>query len=123
MDPYEEWLSNDMQGDSDRPEATFIALVDGEVAGYAKLSLSRVGHEGRLPRHDRRPARVPRAGHRGGAEARGDRVGEAGRATRGCRPRNEVRNEPIRALNERHGYNAGARARHAARGAVRAGLS
>ena len=31
----------DMQGDSDRPEATFVALVDGEVAGYAKLSLSK----------------------------------------------------------------------------------
>jgi hypothetical protein len=41
MDPYEQWLSNDMQGDSDRPDATFIALFDGEVGGYAKLSLSR----------------------------------------------------------------------------------
>ena len=40
MDSYEEWLSKDMQGDSDRPDATFVALVDGEVAGYAKLSLS-----------------------------------------------------------------------------------
>ena len=41
MDSYEEWLSKDMQGDSDRPDATFVALVDGEVAGYAKLSLSK----------------------------------------------------------------------------------
>ena len=31
--PYETWLSKDMRGDSDRPEATFIALADGEVAG------------------------------------------------------------------------------------------
>ena len=41
MDSYEEWLSKDMRGDGDRPEATFVALADGEVAGYAKLSLSK----------------------------------------------------------------------------------
>ena len=34
-------------GDGDRPEATFIALADGEVAGYAKLSLSSSRREGR----------------------------------------------------------------------------
>ena len=37
---FEEWLSNDMQGASDRPEATFVALAGDEVVGYAKLSLS-----------------------------------------------------------------------------------
>ena len=30
----------DMQGAGDRPEATFVALADGEVVAYAKLSLS-----------------------------------------------------------------------------------
>ena len=29
-----------MQGASDRPEATFLALADGEVVAYAKLALS-----------------------------------------------------------------------------------
>ncbi len=38
--PFEEWLSMDMQGAGDRPEATFLALADGEVVAYAKLSLS-----------------------------------------------------------------------------------
>ena len=38
---YEEWLAKDMQGAGDRPEATFVALSDGEVVAYAKLSLSR----------------------------------------------------------------------------------
>ena len=76
--PYEDWLSKDMRGDSDRPEATFIALADGEVAGYAKLSLSSSRREGRPPRHDRRAARLPRTRHRRGAEARRDRLGEAG---------------------------------------------
>ena len=90
-------------GDSDRPEATFIALADGEVAGYAKLSLSSSRTEGRHPRHDRRAARVPRARDRGGAEAGRDRLGEAG-GLRGLETSNEVRNEPIRRLNERHGY-------------------
>ena len=47
MEPYEEWLSKDMQGAGDRPEATFVALADGEVAGYAKLSLSRARPDGR----------------------------------------------------------------------------
>ena len=43
MDSFEEWLSKDMEGDGDRPEATFVALADDEVVGYAKLSLSSVG--------------------------------------------------------------------------------
>src|SRR4029078_11168506 len=38
--PFEEWLSMDMQGAGDRREATFLALADGEVVAYAKLSLS-----------------------------------------------------------------------------------
>ena len=39
--PFEQWLSMDMQGAGDRPEATFVAFADGEVVAYAKLSLSR----------------------------------------------------------------------------------
>ena len=38
---FDEWLAMDMQGAGDRPEATFVALSDGEVVAYAKLSLSR----------------------------------------------------------------------------------
>ena len=37
----EEWLTRDMQGDSDDPNAVFVAIANGEVAGYAKLSLER----------------------------------------------------------------------------------
>ena len=36
----EEWLARDMKGASDDPRAVFVALADGEVAGFAKLSLS-----------------------------------------------------------------------------------
>ena len=79
MDSYEEWLSKDMQGDSDRPDATFVALVDGEVAGYAKLSLSK--SDTKVAYHDMTGVlrAYPRTGDRGGAEAHADRVGEAGR--------------------------------------------
>ena len=41
MAPFEEWLSVDMQGSGDRPEATFLALARDEVVGYAKFSLVR----------------------------------------------------------------------------------
>src|SRR5262249_17509013 len=34
---FEEWLVNDMQGAGDRSDATFIAVSDGAVVGYAKL--------------------------------------------------------------------------------------
>jgi GNAT superfamily N-acetyltransferase len=40
MEPFAQWLSMDMQGSGDRPEATFVALAEGEVVAYAKLSLS-----------------------------------------------------------------------------------
>ena len=32
---FEEWLAFDMSGPNDRPEAVFVALVDGEVVGYS----------------------------------------------------------------------------------------
>ena len=41
IEPFEQWLSMDMQGAGDRPEATFVALAGDEVVAYAKLSISR----------------------------------------------------------------------------------
>ena len=40
MMSFDEWLSADMSGTGDRPEATWAALADGEVVGYAKLVIS-----------------------------------------------------------------------------------
>jgi GNAT superfamily N-acetyltransferase len=103
MDAYEEWLSIDMQGDSDRPDATFIALVDGEVAGYAKLALSR--SDPKVAYHDMTGVR---------REFRGRGIAGALKRTQirwakeagyeKLQTANEVRNAPIRALNQRHGY-------------------
>ena len=103
MDSYEEWLRKDMQGAGDRPDATFVALVDGEVAGYAKLSLST--SDTKTAYHDM--TGVLRA-HRGrGIAAALKRTQIAWAKQAGyekLQTANEVRNEPIRRLNERHGY-------------------
>jgi len=103
MDSYEAWLSKDMRGDSDRPEATFIALVDAEVAGYAKLSLSSSSTT--VATHDMTGVRRAFRG-RGIASAlkRAEIAWAKHSGYETLETNNEVRNEPIRRLNERHGY-------------------
>jgi GNAT superfamily N-acetyltransferase len=103
MDSYETWLSKDMHGDSDRPEATFIALADGEVAGYAKLSLS--SSDSKVAHHDMTGVRRTFRG-RGIASAlkRAEIAWAKQAGYDSLETDNEVRNEPIRHLNERHGY-------------------
>ena len=101
--PFEEWLSMDMQGASDRPEATFVALADGEVVAYAKLALSRARPT--VAMHDM--TGVLRA-WRGRGIARALKAAEIAWAKENGYERletqNEERNEPIRRLNERYGY-------------------
>jgi mycothiol synthase len=99
----EEWLARDMQGDSDDPRAVFVALERGEVIGYAKLSLSPEEPERAF--HDLTGVR---RSHRGrGIAAALKRTQIAWASANGytsLQTANEVRNEPIRRLNERHGY-------------------
>jgi len=100
---YEDWLAHDMQGEADRPEATFIALAGGEVAGYAKLSLSSA--DARVANHDMTGVR--RAFRRRGIASALKRAEIAWAKQAGyerLETRNELRNEPIRRLNERQGY-------------------
>ena len=103
MDPYEEWLREGHAGDGDRPEATFVALAGGEVAGYAKLSLAKA--DTKVAYHDM--TGVTRAFRGRGIAAALKRAQirwakEAGYEK--LQTENEVRNEPIRRLNARHGY-------------------
>ena len=72
----EEWLARDMRGAGDDPSAVFVALADGEVVGFAKLSLLQEPERPRVPRPHRRQARAPPARDRRRAEADADRVGE-----------------------------------------------
>ena len=103
MEPFEEWLAHHMQGPGDPPEATFLALAGDELVGYAKFSLSA--------------PRVTTAHH----DMTGVKRAWRGRGVAGALKRaqirwakeqgyerlltqNEMRNEPIRRLNERLGY-------------------
>ena len=110
MDSYEEWLSQGHEGDGDRPDATFVALVDGEVAGYAKLSLSSA--DTKVAYHDMTGVRRAFRG-RGIAAAlkrTADRLGEAGRLREAADRRTRCATSRSAALNERHGYKLRARA-------------
>jgi mycothiol synthase len=103
MDSYEEWLRKDMEGAGDRPDATFVALVDGEVAGYAKLSLS--SSDSRTAYHDMTGVRRDFRGRGIAAALKRTQIAWAKQAGyERLQTANEVRNEPIRRLNERHGY-------------------
>ena len=99
----EEWLARDMRGASDDPRAVFAALENGEVVGYAKLSFSEDDTERAF--HDL--TGVKRA-HRGrGIASALKRTQIAWAKANGytsLQTSNEVRNEPIRRLNERYGY-------------------
>jgi GNAT superfamily N-acetyltransferase len=91
-----------MQGSGDRADAVFVALAGGEVAGYAKLSMSaRNGYV----MHDM--TGVKRV-HRGRGIASALKRAEIAWAKRdGFRTLetfNDEDNAPIRALNVKHGY-------------------
>jgi GNAT superfamily N-acetyltransferase len=100
---FEEWLAMDLQGAGDRPEATFVALSDGEVVAYAKLSLSRARPT--VAMHDMTGVRRE---WRGRGIARALKAAEIAWALDNgferLETQNEERNEPIRRLNERYGY-------------------
>jgi RimJ/RimL family protein N-acetyltransferase len=100
---FEEWLSGDMQGSGDRPEAVFVALEGDEVVGYAKFSISNARPG--VVMHD---ITGVRRAHRGRGIAGALKRAEIAWAKRSgfttIETMNEVRNEPIRRLNERHGY-------------------
>lgn len=103
MASFEEWLTNDMGGAGDRPEATFIALAAGSVVGYAKLSLSSTDAEHAF--HDMTGVLRDWRG-RGIASAlkRAEIAWAKHNGYEQLETWNEVRNTPIRILNERHGY-------------------
>ncbi len=100
---YEEWLSDDMQGASDRPEAVFVALAGDQVVGYAKLS---VPHEWTgTAWHDL--TGVKRAWRGRGIASTLKRTQIRWAKEQGfvrLTTMNEERNAPIRHLNERYGY-------------------
>lgn len=103
VDPFEDWLRNDMQSAGDRAEGIFVALAGDEVVGYAKLHFSAA--QPTTLYHDM--TGVKRAW-------RGRGIASALKATQirwakeagyeELRTSNEERNAPIRKLNKRFGY-------------------
>ncbi len=101
--PFEEWLSMDMHGASDRPEATFLALSDGEVVAYAKLALSLARPA--VAMHDMTGVkRAWRGRGIAGALKAAEIAWAKEQGYERLETQNEERNEPIRRLNERYGY-------------------
>lgn len=102
LPPFVQWLSNDMHGLSDRPEAVFVALAGDEVVGYAKLAFPQ---EGTRVFHDL--TGVKRAWRRRGIASALKRAQIAWAKQNGYShlvTSNDERNEPILRLNARHGY-------------------
>jgi GNAT superfamily N-acetyltransferase len=102
MEPFEGWLSQDMQGSGDRADAVFVALSGDEVAGYAKLAMSvRTGYV----MHDMTGVKRSFRG-RGIASAlkRAEIAWAKQKGFRTLETFNDELNAPIRALNEKHGY-------------------
>jgi len=103
MASFESWRANDLDGAGDRPEATFVAFQGVDVVGYAKLSLSEARPT--VAFHDM--TGVKRAWRGRGIASALKRAEIAWAMDAGFERLitfNEVRNEPIRVLNERYGY-------------------
>jgi GNAT superfamily N-acetyltransferase len=100
---FDEWLARDMRGASDDPNAVFVALEGATVVGYAKLALSPDVPERAF--HDLTGVRRSHRGRGIAAALKRTQIAWAKRAGYGSlQTSNEARNEPIRRLNEKHGY-------------------
>ena len=104
IEPFDDWLQHHMTGSGDRREATFIAVTEpGEVVGFAKFSLTAAQPD--VAFHDL--TGVKRAWRRRGVAGALKRAQIAWAKRQGfarLRTGNELRNEPIRRLNARLGY-------------------
>jgi GNAT superfamily N-acetyltransferase len=100
---FDEWLANDMQGVSDKPEATFVALLGDDVVGYAKFAISNA-RPGVLIHDLTGVKRAYRGRGIAGALKRTQIAWAKANGYETIETMNEVRNEPIRRLNERYGY-------------------
>jgi mycothiol synthase len=100
---FDEWLAHDMSGSGDSPEWTFVAVAGDEVVGYSKWSLTTA--QPATAHHDL--TAVKRA-WRGRGIAGALKSAQLAWAKDNCYlkavTQNEERNEPIRRLNKRFGY-------------------
>jgi mycothiol synthase len=103
MEPFEDWLPHEMQGSGDRPEATFIALAGSEVVGYSKFSLTAA--QPTTANHDMTGVKRAWRGRGVAGALKGAQIAWAKeQGYERLSTTNELRNEPIRRLNQRLGY-------------------
>jgi L-amino acid N-acyltransferase YncA len=103
MEPFEDWLAHDLGGAGDKPEATFIALAGEEVVGYAKFSLTAA--QPKVAFHDVTAVKRSWRGRGIGAALKRAEIAWAKwNGYERLSTMNEERNEPIRRLNARYGY-------------------
>jgi GNAT superfamily N-acetyltransferase len=103
MEPFDDWLAHDMRGSGDLPEATFVAVAGDEVVGYAKFSLTAARPN--VASHDMTGVKRAWRGHGiAGALKRAQIAWAKQAGYERLETQNEVRNEPIRRLNQRLGY-------------------
>ena len=104
VEPFEDWMAHNMQRPTDSPEATFIALADEGVVGFARLSLTAPTGAGHAM------TAVKRA-WRGRGIARALKATEINWALANgyteLHTSNEERNAPIKRLNAGLGYRPG----------------
>ena len=102
-EPLEGWLSEHMTGAGDKPEWTFVAFAGDEVVGYAKFSLTAAQPQTAF--HDLTGVRRAWRGRGIAGALKRTQIRwakDSGYAR--VVTNNEERNEPIRRLNERLGY-------------------
>lgn len=103
VEPFEDWLEHEMKGSGDRADATFLAVAGDEVVGYSKFSLTAA--QPTTAHHDL--TAVKRAWRQRGLAGALKRTQIAWAKEHGYErlvTQNEMRNEPIRRLNQRLGY-------------------
>lgn len=103
MESFDDWLAHDLSGPNDDPEGIFVALAGAEVVGYSKFHLpqARPG----VAVHDVTGVlRAWRGRGVAGALKRAQISWAKERGYQRLETWNEVRNLPIRKLNERLGY-------------------
>jgi GNAT superfamily N-acetyltransferase len=103
MEPFDDWLAHELGGPGDRPEATFVALAGDEVVGFSKFHLSEA-RPGTAMHDVTGVARAWRGRGIAGALKRTQIAWALDAGYERLETMNEVRNIPIRRLNERLGY-------------------
>ena len=103
MEPRDDWIAHRLERSEDRPEATFVAVAGDEVVGYAKFTFT----DARPKDAEHDLTGVKRAWRGRGVAGALKRAQVAWAKREGyerLQTQNEVRNKPIRRLNQQLGY-------------------